>query len=66
MVWRTHFPSGGAMYDFFAAISASWWYGRFPAEEAQRDSERTRAYFDRKGITTIMDDVIAVWRRKVR
>ncbi len=66
VVWRTHFPSGGAMYDFFAAISASWWYGRFPAEEAQRDSERTRAYFERNGITTITDDVIAVWGRKVR
>jgi ubiquinone/menaquinone biosynthesis C-methylase UbiE len=65
-VWRTRFPSGGAMYDFFAAISASWWYSKFPPREAQRDSERTRAFFDRNGMTTITDDVIAVWGWKAR
>ena len=65
-VWRTSFPSGGTMYDFFAAISASWWYSKFPPQEAQRDSERTRAFFDRNGMTTITDDVIAVWGWKPR
>jgi ubiquinone/menaquinone biosynthesis C-methylase UbiE len=63
-VWKTRFTSGGAMYDFFAAITAAWWYSSFPPEEVSRDSERTRAYFDRKGIDTITDDVIAVWGRK--
>jgi hypothetical protein len=64
VVWRTRFPGGGAMYDFFAAVSASWWYAKFPRDEAQRDSEKTRAYFQRKGLDTITDDVIAVWGRK--
>lgn len=63
-VWRTSFATGGEMYDFFAAISASWWYSKFPLEEAERDSEKTRAYFDRKAMTTITDDVVAVWGRK--
>jgi ubiquinone/menaquinone biosynthesis C-methylase UbiE len=63
-VWGTRFQSGGAMYDFFSAISASWWYSMFPADEALRDSERTRAFFERKEMTTITDDVIAVWGRK--
>ena len=63
-VWRTRFPSGGAMYDFFAAVSASWWYAKFPPAEALRDSQNTRAYFDRRAIATITDDVIAVWGRK--
>ena len=62
--WRTQFESGGAMYDFFAAISASWWYSMFPADEALRDSERTRAIFERKRMTTITDDVVVVWGRK--
>ncbi len=66
VVWKTTFPSGGAMYDFFAAVSASWWYAKFPREEAERDSARTRAYFDRHGIATITDDVIAVCGRKRR
>jgi ubiquinone/menaquinone biosynthesis C-methylase UbiE len=63
-LWKTRFPSGGAMYDFFAAISASWWYAMFSPEAARRDSERTRAYFERHGLDTITDDVIAVWGRK--
>ncbi len=62
--WKTRFTSGGAMYDFFAAITAAWWYSNFPPEEVSRDSERTRAYFDRNGRDTITDDVIAVWGRK--
>ena len=63
-LWKTRFPSGGAMYDFFAAISASWWYARFSPDAARRDSDRTRRYFDRHGVDTITDDVIAVWGRK--
>ena len=66
VVWRTRFPSGGAMYDFFAAVSASWWYAKFPREDAERDSARTRAYFERNEMATITDDVIAVWGRKRR
>lgn len=65
-VWKTRFPSGGAMYDFFAAVTALWWYANFPPSEAARESERTRAYFERQGLDTITDDVIAVWGRKVQ
>lgn len=65
-LWRTRFPSGGAMYDFFAAVSASWWYTKFPPQEAERDSERTRAFFQRNAMTTITDDVVAVWGWKAR
>lgn len=65
-VWKTQFSNGGAMYDFFAAISASWWYSKLPAIEAVRDSERTRKYFEHKKMTTITDDVIAIWGRKPR
>lgn len=60
-VWKTRFETGGAMYDFFSAVSASWWYSKFPADEALLDSKRTRAFFERKGMATITDDVIAVW-----
>jgi SAM-dependent methyltransferase len=65
-VWKTRFPSGEAMYDFFSAISASWWYAKFPPSEAQRDSDATRAYFGRKRLDTITDDVVTVWGRKNR
>ncbi len=62
--WRTTFPAGGEMYDFFAAISASWWYAMFREDEARRDSEATRAYFQRHGLDTITDDVITVTGRR--
>jgi hypothetical protein len=37
----------------------------FSPEVARRDSERTRAYFESKGLNTLTDDVIAVWGRKL-
>jgi ubiquinone/menaquinone biosynthesis C-methylase UbiE len=30
VLWRNVFPSGGEAFDFFAAISASFWYAKFP------------------------------------
>ena len=66
LVWKTQFSSGGAMYDFFAAITASWWYSKLPATEAVRDSERTREYFERNRMNIITDDVISIWGRKPR
>ena len=65
-VWKTTFPSGGAMYDFFAAVTALWWYANFPPSEVARESERTREYFERKQLDTITDDIIAVRGRKVK
>ncbi len=65
-VWRTHFPSGGAMYDFFAAITALWWYANYPPQAVARETERTRAYFEQHRLSTLTDDVITVWGRKVR
>lgn len=52
------FEDGGAAYDFFAAISASWWYAKFPQEERIKDSKRTREYFMRHRIDVITDDIV--------
>ncbi len=60
-VWQTRFQRGGAMYDFFTAVSAAWWYSVFPADDALRDTAKTRTFFERRGLSTITDDVIAVW-----
>jgi len=63
-VWRNKFKDGGAAYDFFAAISASWWYAKFPAEERERDSKRTREYFLRKNIDVVTDDIVVAYGYK--
>jgi len=61
VVWRNEFPDGHAAYDFFAAISASWWYARFPASAVAQDSNSTREYFGRKNVRSITDDIVIAY-----
>ena len=64
IIWRNEFEDGLAAYDFFAAISASWWYAKFPPDEIERDSLRTRDYFYRKNVNIITDDIIVAYGYK--
>jgi ubiquinone/menaquinone biosynthesis C-methylase UbiE len=64
IIWRNEFENGAAAYDFFAAISASFWYVKFPPEERIKDSLRTRAYFDRKNVSIVTDDVVVAYGYK--
>lgn len=64
VTWRTDFGDGGKAFDFFAAISASWWYCKFPSNEVQKEVERTRAYFVRKDARVVTDDIIIADGRK--
>lgn len=58
VTWREEFADGAAAYDFFAAISASWWYARFPPDAIARDSARTREYFTQHDIRWITEDIV--------
>jgi ubiquinone/menaquinone biosynthesis C-methylase UbiE len=58
VIWQNEFEDGSAAYDFFAAISSSWWYAKFPPEERKKDSVRTRKYFKNKNIRIITDDIV--------
>lgn len=60
-VWRNEFENGHAAYDFFAAISASWWYAKFPPSEIERDAKFTRDYFNRKKVNIITDDIVVAY-----
>ncbi|MBE0684787.1 MAG: methyltransferase domain-containing protein [Anaerolineaceae bacterium] len=64
VIWRNEFENGLAAYDFFAAISASWWYAKFPPNEIEKDSHRTRDYFNRKNIKIVSDDIVIVYGNK--
>lgn len=64
VIWRNKFENGLAAYDFFAAISASWWYAMFPPEEIEKDSERTRDYFNRKNVKIVTDDIVVAYGTK--
>jgi len=64
VVWQNQFENGGAAYDFFAAISSSWWYAKFPANQRMKDSLKTRSYFERKNINTVSDDIVIAYGYK--
>lgn len=64
VVWQNEFKDGAAAYDFFAAISSSWWYAKFPPDEIVKDSLRTRDYFERKNIRIISDDIVVAYGYK--
>lgn len=65
-VWRNDFSSGCEAYDFFAAVSASYWYANFPTDKIAADSQKTRNFFERKGIKRITDDVIFAYGTKLK
>ncbi len=58
IIWRNEFSDGGEMFDFFTAISASFWYAKFPENKRKRDFERVRAYFVRKHKKRVTDDIV--------
>ncbi len=58
VIWRNEFSDGGKAFDFFAAISASFWYAKFPEDKRRRDYERVRAYFVRNHKKRVTDDII--------
>lgn len=58
VIWRNEFDTGAAAYDFFAAISSSWWYAKFPQDERIKDSQKTRGYFNRNKINIVTDDIV--------
>jgi ubiquinone/menaquinone biosynthesis C-methylase UbiE len=64
VIWRNEFENGLAAYDFFAAISSSWWYAKFPPKEIEKDSNRTRDYFNNKNIKIVSDDIIIAYGNK--
>ncbi len=63
-IWRNKFSDGAAAYDFFASVSSSWWYAKFPPQERQRDSDRTRHYFMRNNVDVVTDDIVVAYGYK--
>ncbi|MGB8707272.1 MAG: methyltransferase domain-containing protein, partial [Dehalococcoidia bacterium] len=64
-IWRNRFASGGDAFDFFTAISSSWWYAKFPEEKRRADYQRVRDYFNKKNKNVVTDDIILAYGRKL-
>lgn len=64
LFWQDDFETGGKAYDFFAAVSASWWKAKFPLNKIQEISKRVRDYFEHNGMTRITHDIILAYAHK--
>ncbi len=64
LFWQDKFDSGGKVYDFFAAVSASWWNTKFPPDKIEEISKKTRDYFECNKVTQITHDIILAYGRK--
>jgi ubiquinone/menaquinone biosynthesis C-methylase UbiE len=62
--WRNDFATPAQAFDFFAAITASWWYAAFPPEEVAAEAAKARAHFEKARVTRITDDVVFAYGSK--
>jgi ubiquinone/menaquinone biosynthesis C-methylase UbiE len=66
LTWIDEFEDGGKVFDFFASTSGLWWYHRLPPAIRNKETEKTRTYFQRKNVTEITSDVIFAFGSKNR
>jgi len=64
VIWRNNYASGGEAWDFFAAISSSWQYSKYPREKRQADYQQVRDYFNKNKKNIVTDDIILARGRK--
>jgi len=64
LTWIDKFDTGSEVFDFFAATSGLWWYHRLPPEIRNKETEKTRAYFQRRNIAEITSDVVFAFGSK--
>jgi ubiquinone/menaquinone biosynthesis C-methylase UbiE len=64
LTWVDEFESGHKAFDFFASTSSLWWFDRLPHDLRNKETEKTREYFQRKGIKSITSDVVFAYGSK--
>jgi ubiquinone/menaquinone biosynthesis C-methylase UbiE len=64
VTWQDGFENGGKAYDFFAAVSASWWNAKLPPDKIEEISKKTRDYFECRKVTQITHDIILAYGHK--
>lgn len=64
LTWTDEFENGGKLFDFVASTTGLWWYHRLPPEIRNKETKKTRTYFQRKNITEITSDVVFAFGSK--
>jgi|SRR4030042_1429886 ubiquinone/menaquinone biosynthesis C-methylase UbiE len=62
--WTDEFDNGGEVFDFFASTSGLWWYHRLPPEIRNKETEKTRNYFQYNNVAKITTDVVFAFGTK--
>lgn len=62
--WIDKFENGGEVFDYFASTSGLWWYHRLPPGIRNKETEKTRTYFQRKNVAEITSDVVFAFGSK--
>jgi ubiquinone/menaquinone biosynthesis C-methylase UbiE len=65
LFWQDSFETGGAAYDFFASVSASWWNAKLPPDKIEEISKKTRDYFEHTKVTHITHDIALAYGHKL-
>ena len=64
LVWVENFENGGKTFDFFASTSGLWWYDQLPTELRERETIKTRRYFERKKVNHVTTDIVCAYATK--
>jgi ubiquinone/menaquinone biosynthesis C-methylase UbiE len=64
LTWSDEFENGLEAFDFFASTSSLWWYDKLPPDLREQEAEKTREYFQRKGINSITSDIVLAYGLK--
>lgn len=64
LTWIDEFKNGGEVFDFFASTSGLWWYHRLPPNMRDKETEKTRTYFQSNNVTRITSDVVFAFGTK--
>ena len=64
LTWYDKFKNGGELFDFFASTSGLWWFHRLPQNLRNKETQKTRAYFQKKNVNKITSDVVFAFGSK--
>jgi ubiquinone/menaquinone biosynthesis C-methylase UbiE len=57
-IWRNIFKSPTDACDFFSAVTSNFWFAKVPESKRVHEYQKTRQYFEQKGIRQVTDDII--------
>ncbi len=57
-IWRNLFKTPTDACDFFAAVTANWWFAKVPENKREQEYKKTQKFYERRNIIQVTDDII--------